>query len=69
MDVTLATATVASESMEIDMVLVVAVQGSRELVAGLPGSGRDWGRANRPWGRGKSSCSIHKDDKLMRDIL
>jgi hypothetical protein len=55
--------------MEIDMVLVVAVQGSRELVAGLPGSGRDWGRANRPWGRGKSSCSILKDVKLVRDIL
>ena len=52
--------------MVIDVVLVVAVQGFRELVAGLPGSGRDWGRANRPWGRGKS---ILKDDKLVRDIL
>ena len=52
-DVTLATATVASESMVIDVVLVVAVQGSREI-AGLPRSGRHWGRAKRPWGRGKS---------------
>ena len=35
------------------MGLVVAVQGSREI-AGLPRSGRDWGRAKRSWGRGKS---------------
>ena len=55
--------------MEIDMVLVVAVQGSRELVAGLPRSGKDWGRAKRPWGRGKSRCSILKGDKLVGDIL
>ena len=48
--VTMATATVASESVVIDAVLVVAVQGSREI-AGLPRSGRDWGRAKRPWAR------------------
>ena len=42
--VTMATATVASESVVIDAVLVVAVQGSREI-AGLPDSGRHWGRA------------------------
>ena len=50
--VTLATATVASESEVIDAVLVVAVQGSREI-AGLSGSGRHWGRAKCPWVRGK----------------
>ena len=49
--VTLATATVASES--INVVLVGAVQGSREI-AGLPRSGTNCDRAKRPWGEGKS---------------
>ena len=49
-DVTLAAAAVASESVAINEVLIVAVQGSREI-AGLPRSGRDWGRAKRPWAR------------------
>ena len=53
-NVTLATAAVDSASIVVNEVLVVAVQGSRELVAGLPRSGRDWGRAKRPWGRGVS---------------
>ena len=52
-DVTLAAATVAIESMVIDEVLILAVQGSRES-ARLPRSGRDWERAIGPWGRGKS---------------
>ena len=55
--------------MVVDVVLVMAVQGSGELVAGLPRSGKDWGRAKRPWGRGKSRCSILKGDKLVGDIL
>ena len=48
-DVTLAAAAVASESVAINEVLVVAVQGSRELNAGLARSGRNWGRADRAW--------------------
>ena len=48
-NVTLAAAAVASQSVVVNEVLVVAVQGSRELRAGLARSGRDWGRADRTW--------------------
>ena len=45
-NVTLPTAAVGSASMVVNEVLVVAVQGSRELSAGLARSGDDWGRAD-----------------------
>merc|ERR1719458_500530 len=48
-NVTLATAAVGSASIVANEVLVVAVQGTRELSAGLASSGRSWGRADRTW--------------------
>ena len=45
--------------MVIDVVLVVAVQGSREI-AGLPRSGRNCDRAKRPWGEGKFLAQYSK---------
>ena len=47
-NVTLATAAAASASVVVNVILEVAVQGSRES-AGLARSGKDWEGADRTW--------------------
>ena len=62
-NVTLATATVASESVIIYETVIEAVQGSRES-ARLSRSGKNWVRARGPWGRGLVPVY-----KLVKEVL